>query len=188
MRGPLTKILQHVLLVMGSLALLALIVEIVLSLAATTHGSTPVRVVQVKAGPYPLTISLYKDPVDAGFALPFSIAPQKGIHDKLQFDVTTIPGRGVDATPVHASLLPDISGGVQGTAEITVRGTWLLHVVVTGSQGKSMVEIPIRAVAPLAIPLWSGWLVGSVPTCALLCFLLLQRSKKRMPGRSYSLS
>lgn len=187
MRGPLTKILQRVLLVMGSLALLALIVEIVLSLAATTHGSTPVRVVQAKAGPYPLTISLYKDPVDAGFALPFSIAPQKGARGTLQFDVTTIPGRGVDATPVHASLSPD-AGGVQGTAEITVRGTWLLHVVVTGTQGKAMVNVPIRAVAPLAIPPWSGWLVGSVPACALLCFLLLQRSKKRMPDRSYSLS
>jgi hypothetical protein len=66
----------------------------------------------------------------------------------LQLDVTTIPTHGVDATPIHASLSPVANGVVQGTAEITVQGAWLLHINVTGPQGKAMVEVPIRAVAP----------------------------------------
>ncbi len=188
MSGSLTKILQRVLLVVGVVALLALIAEIALSITATTHGSTPVRVVQVKAGPYPLTVSLYKDPANAGFALPFAVAPQQGTQGALQLDVTTIPTRGVDATPIHASLSPAANGVVQGTAEITVQGAWLLHINVTGPQGKAMVEVPIRAVAPPPIPQWSGWLIGAVPLYGLLCFLLLQRRKNQQPEQSYSLS
>jgi hypothetical protein len=187
MADTLTKILQRVLLVAGVVALLALIAEITFSIAATTHGSTPARVVQVNAGPYPLAVSLYKDPANAGFALPFAIAPQKGVQGALQFDVNSIPARGVDAVPVHASLSPAANGVVQGTAEITVQGTWLLHINVTGPQGKAMVEVPIRAVAPPPIPLWSGWLIGAIPLYGLLGFLLLQRGKKQQ-GSSYSLS
>lgn len=186
MSNSLTKILQRLLLVVGVVALFALIAEIALSVAATTHGSTPVRVVQIKAGPYPLTVSLYKDPANAGFALPFTIAPQSGTQGALQFDVNSVPARGVDAVPVHASLSPATNGVVQGTAEITVQGTWLLHINVTGPQGKATVDLPIRAVAPPPIPLWSGWLIGAVPLYGLFGFLLLLRARKRQPTRSYS--
>jgi hypothetical protein len=188
MSVSLTKVLQRVLLVVGVVALLALLAEVALSIAATTHGSTPARVVQIKAGPYPLTVSLYKDPANAGFALPFAVASQRGTQGMLQFDVTTIPARGVDATPVHASLSPAVNGVVQGTAEITVHGTWILHINVTGPQGKAMAEVPIQVVAPPAIPQWFGWLIGTVPLYGLLGFLLLQRNRKQYPTNSYSLS
>ena len=59
------KPFQFLLLACGVLALLAVGGEIIYSIAATTHGSTPARVVQVQAGPYPLTVSLYTSPAHA---------------------------------------------------------------------------------------------------------------------------
>ncbi len=173
------KLWQSALLALGVVALVALIVEIALSVTATTHGNTPVRVMQVTAGPYVLNVSLYKDPADAGFALPFAIAPRTAIAGSLSYDVMSIPALGVDATPIHASLTPDasITNGVQGSAEITVQGLWSLHIVVTGPAGQGVADAPLEATAPPAIPLWLGWLVGAIPVYALLVFLLMQRGK-----------
>ena len=127
--------LQRMLLAVGIVALIALVVEIGLYMEATTHGSTPKRVVHVTAGPYPLTISLYDDPANAGFALPFAIAPQQPVSGLLTFNVSSIPGKEVHATSVRASIGPDpnVPGGIQGDAEITVQGPWMLHIVVDGT-------------------------------------------------------
>jgi hypothetical protein len=173
-----SRLFQRLLLVIGVVALLVLLAEMGLSFAATQHGSAPVRVMHVKAGPYPLTVSLYTYPANAGFALPFAIAPQQTLP--LTFDATTVPGKGVDATPVHASLSPDanVRNGVQGTAEITVQGLWLLQVSVDGPAGHGTVAIPIEATAPPAIPQWLGWTIGFVPLSGLLVFLLVQRGRK----------
>src|SRR5579859_5112786 len=101
------KMLQRLLLVVGVLALIALLTEITLSVGATMHGNTPARVVHVVAGPYHLQVSLYKDPANAGFALPFAIAPEQPVQGTLTYDVTSLPSEGISATPVHASLSPD---------------------------------------------------------------------------------
>ena len=85
------KPFQFLLLAFGVIALLAVGGEIIYSIAATTHGSTPARVVQVQAGPYPLTISLYTYPAHASYALPFAIAPQNSTNGKRTYDVTSIP-------------------------------------------------------------------------------------------------
>jgi len=85
------KPFQFLLLACGVIALLAVGGEILYSIAATTHGSTPVRVVQVQAGPYPLTVSLYTYPAHASYALPFAIAPHRSISGALTYDVTSIP-------------------------------------------------------------------------------------------------
>ena len=175
------KIVQRLLLLAGVLALVVLIVEISLSIAATTHGSRPARVVRVNAGPYPLVVNLYKYPANAGFALPFAIAPQTPIHGALSYDVNSLPGDGVDATPVHASFSADpaTGNGIQGNAEITVRGPWILQITVNGPAGSGVVDVPITATAPPAIPEWFGWLIGFIPLYGLLIFLFMQRGKKR---------
>lgn len=170
-----SKILQRVLLAVGVVAVLVLLVEMGLSIAATLPGSSPARVVQVKAGPYPLTVSLYKDPANAGYALPFTISSPQA--KALTFDASTVPDEGVDATPVHASLTAT-PNGAQGTAEITVQGAWTLEVDVNGPAGSGTALVPINATAPPAIPLWLGWLIGLIPLYGLLLFLLLQRNRK----------
>jgi hypothetical protein len=175
------KPFQFLLLAVGVIALLVVIGEATYSITATTHGSTPVRVVQVQAGPYPLTVSLYTYPAHASYALPFAIAPRRAIHGSLTYDVTSIPNRlDVPATPVRASLSPDpkVPGGVQGAAEITVQGTWALDIVVAGSAGRGEASIPITATAPPALPTWLGWVIGFIPLYGLFVFLLLQRGRK----------
>jgi hypothetical protein len=177
------KVLQRILLVVGVIALLAVLGEIAFSIAATIHGNTPVRVVHVNAGPYPLTVSLYKDPANAGYALPFAIAPQQPVSGVLTYDVSSLPHTIVPATPVRASLSPDsnVTNGVQGTAEITVQGTWILQIAVNGPAGPGEVEVPVIATAPPAIPDWTGWLVGLIPLYGVFAFLMTQRDRKEQP-------
>src|SRR5437868_13100187 len=101
-----SKVFQRILLVIGIVAFIALLVEIGLSIGATMHGNTPARVIHAPAGPYQLTVSLYKDPANAGFALPFAIAHQQPTRGPHTFSVTPEPNYGVDATPIRASLSP----------------------------------------------------------------------------------
>ena len=175
-----SRLFQRLLLAIGVVALLILLAEMGASLAATQHGPTPARVAHVHAGSYPLTVSLYTYPANAGFALPFAIAAQQPQTRALTFDATSVPGKGVDATPVHASLSPDahVRNGVQGTAEITVQGPWLLQVSVDGPAGHATVAVPLEATAPPPIPQWLGWTIGLIPLFGLLAFLLIQRSRK----------
>ncbi len=169
------KAFQLVLLGAGIIGTLALGAMITFSLLATMHSSTPARVQQVTAGPYQLKVSLYNDPANAGFALPFAIAPQSSIHDGLTYTVVTVPGQGVSATPVRASLSPDanVPGGVQGEAEIPVSGSWTLHIDVDGPQGHGSTIVPITATAPPAVPSWLGWLVGLLPFYTIIALLVI---------------
>ena len=171
------KFLQYLLLIVGVIALIAVLVDLGVSIAATTHGNTPVRVVHVTAGPYPLTLNLYKDPADAGYALPFAITPQT--QNALTYNVTSVPAKGIHATPVRAGLTPDGHNGINGAAEIPVQGIWTLHILVNGAAGPGTVDVPITAVAPPAIPLWLGWLIGLIPIYGLLAFLLSQRRRNK---------
>src|SRR5947209_10441285 len=157
------KPFQFLLLAFGVIALLAVGGEIMYSIAATTHGSTPARVVQVQAGPYPLTVSLYTYPAHASYALPFAIAPRHSIGGTLTYDVTSIPDESdVPATPVRASLSPDpnVHNGVQGDAEITVKGLWSVAIIVTGSAGGAEADGAITATASPSIPTWRCWCIG----------------------------
>ncbi len=169
------KAFQLGLLVAGIIGTLALGAMITLSLLATMHSSTPARVQQVTAGPYQLKVSLYADPANAGFALPFAIAPQQPLHGGLTYTVVSVPGQGVKATPVKASLSPDanVPGGVQGEAEIPVSGSWTLQIAVDGPQGHGSTIVPITATAPPAVPGWLGWLVGLLPFYTIIALLVI---------------
>jgi len=175
------KPFQFLLLAVGVIILLVVGGEIIYSIAATTHGSTPERVMQVQAGPCPLTFSLYTYPAHSSYALPFAIAPLRSTSGTMSYTVTSIPDPSdVPATPVRASLSadPSVRNGVQGAAEITVQGTWALDIVVTGSAGQGEASVPIIATAPPAMPTWLGWTIGYIPLYGLLVFLLSQRGRK----------
>ena len=176
------KLLQRILLVIGVLALVVLIIELVISIASTTHGNTPKRVVHVMDGPYALTVNLYDYPANAGFTLPFSIQAQPA--EQITYSVFSIPTGDIPATPVRASIGPDANhvGGIQGDAEITVQGPWVLRIAVQGSAGSGTVDVPIVATAPPAIPLWLGWFIGAIPLIILILFLVMQgRGRKHTP-------
>jgi len=171
---------QRLLFAVGLVALAAVLIEIGFTVAATTHGSQPARVVQVDAGPYPLRVSLYTDPARAGFAVPFAIAPV-GQPGGLTFAVTSRPGPGVSATKVNDGVAADASvpGGVQGAAEVPVQGTWFLDIAVDGPLGRATTDVRFEATAPPAIPEWLGWIIGFVPFYGLIGFLALQRPRRR---------
>jgi len=179
--------LQKVLLAAGVLALILLLVAIGALLVATQRGSTPARVAQVTAGPYRFTVSLYDDPARAGLALPFTIAPQGAASGSWIYQVTSVPegkrmpggeilmnGQRV-ATPIKDSVSPDpqLAGGVQGAAEISVQGPWNLSVVVDGPAGQQTFDVPVTATALPAIPTWLAWALGFIPVYGIVIFLAI---------------
>ncbi|HET8841460.1 MAG TPA: hypothetical protein VFN35_08330 [Ktedonobacteraceae bacterium] len=172
--------LQKCLLGLSVIALIFLLVEIAISLAATQHGQTPARVDTITAGPYRFKVSLYNNPARAGFTLPFAIAPQGQTAGRWTYDVTSVPDGTLSANPVRDSVSadPQIPGGIQGVAEITVQGSWNLQVVVVGPAGQQTFAVPVTAVTLPPIPTWLGWLLGFVPVYGITVFLFLQRRKK----------
>ena len=168
------KLLQRFLLLLGVLALLAVLVDIGVSIAATVPVSTPARVLHVLAGPYPLKVSLYRYPANAGYALPIAIEAEPATSGALQFAVSSLPGKGVDATPVQGSFSSTGPASIRGVVEITVQGLWNLHIIVNGPAGQGVVDVPILATVPPVLPAWSGWLLGLAPLFGLLIFLLIQ--------------
>lgn len=174
---------QRALVGVAALALVILLVAIGMQIAATQPASTPARVVSVSAGPYPLSVSLSKDPADAGYTLPFAIAPAHPIAGTLRYTVTSIPDEGVDATPVNGAVTPDpkTPNRVTGTVEITVQGAWSLRVVVDGPSGSGAADVPITAKAPPPLPGWVAWPIGLIPVIGLALFFYTQRRARREP-------
>lgn len=180
------KWVQRFLLVFGVVGLIFIGYEIYIAVSSTMHGSTADKVIQVNAGPYPLTVNLYKYPPQAGFAMPFAVAPQQPVDGTLTYSITTYPHTDEAATPIRASFTPDsnVRNGIQGEAEITVQGLWDMEITVNGPQGPGTTTVPLDVVVPLAIPLWLGWLVGLIPLYGLLALLLFQRSKKNRQAQN----
>jgi hypothetical protein len=174
MSKALPKLLQRVLLVVGLLALAVLLIELWISISATTHGNTPKRVIHTMAGPYALTVNFYDYPANAGFTLPFSVQAQSA--EQLTYSVFSVPTGPIPATSVRASIGPDANhlGAIQGDAEVTVKGPWLLRITVNGPSGQGIANVPFTATAPPAIPSWLGWFIGSIPILILLLFLVMQ--------------
>lgn len=184
--------LQRILLVAGVLALLVVLIDLAISIAATIPGSTPARVDHVTAGPYQLTVNLYRDPADAGYGLPFAIAPAHAANGTLTFHVSSLPGQSVDATAIRATFSadPQVRNGIRGAAEITVKGPWTLQIQVDGAAGKGIVTIPITAVALPPVPVWLGWTIGFVPFYVLCVFFAMQLShdkKTEQTGTEHTL-
>ena len=174
-------VLQRVLLIVGVVGLLVVLIDLGISIAATYPSATPARVDHVTAGPYHLTVNLYTNPANAGYALAFAVAPTQAVDGSLTYQTSSLPGRGVDATPIRATFHtdPNVRNGIQGAAEITVKGPWTLHITVNGSAGQGVADIPITAVALPAIPVWLGWTLGFIPFYVLCVFFLMQLSRDK---------
>jgi len=131
--------LQRLLLILGVVGLLVVLIDLGISIAATYPGTTPARVDRVTAGPYHLTVDLYSNPANAGYALAFAVAPTQAVNGSLTYRAFSLPGKGVDATPIRATFHtdPNVRNGIQGAAEITVRGPWTLQVTANGPASHS---------------------------------------------------
>src|SRR5258708_6404595 len=177
--------LQRILLIVGVIALVIVLIDGTYSIAATIPGKTPVRVDHVTAGPYHLAVSMYTYPANAGFALPFAIAPEQAIDGSVCFYIEALPAPGVDANPVRASFSadPKVRNGVQGAAEITVKGPWTLQIQVDGPAGQGVANVPVTATALPPIPTWLGWFLGFIPFDVLITFFLVKYfiKQKRAP-------
>ena len=149
-------------------------------LASTIHGA-PVRFVDTTAGPYSIKVTFYNNPINAGDAIPFAIAPAGSTSGPLQYTVTATPGPGVSGTLTQSDLSSGQSTpyGTPGSITFVTRGKWTLHIVVNGSAGMGRADIPIVAVAPQAIPSWLAWNIGFLPVYGLLVFWLIQIGRKR---------
>ncbi len=174
-------LLQRLFLLLGVVGLAVVLIDLGISIAATFPSATPARVDHVTAGPYHLTVSLYNNPANAGYALAFAVAPTQAVDGVLTYQTSSLPGRGVDATPIRATFHadPNVRNGIQGAAEITVKGPWTLHVTVNGVVGQGVANIPITAVALPPIPVWLGWTIGFVPFYVLAVFFVMQLSRDK---------
>jgi hypothetical protein len=183
--GVTSRWAQRALAVVAALALVGLLFAIGLQVAATQPGSKPAKVVSAQAGAYPLSVSLYKDPADAGYALPFAVAPSHSVAGPLTYSVTAIPNRslGVDATQVSGIISrdPHVANGVTGTVEITVQGPWDLQITVDGPAGHGIAFVPITAKPAVVIPTWIAWPIGLLPAIGLALFFLAQRRRSAEP-------
>ena len=179
-------VLQRMLLIIGVVGLAVVLVDLVISIAATFPGTTPARVDHVTAGPYHLAVSLYTNPANAGYALAFAVAPTQAVDGSLTYHTSSLPGKGVDATPIRATFHadPNVRNGIQGAAEITVKGPWTLQVTVNGAAGQGVANIPITAVALPPIPVWLGWTIGFVPFYVLCVFFVMQLSHDKKPEQT----
>ena len=177
--------LQRILLLAGVIALVIVLIDGVYSIVATIPGSTPVRVDHVTAGPYHLAVSMYTYPANAGFALPFAIAPEQAVNGSLSYHIESVPGQHVDANPVRATFSadPKVRNGVQGAAEITVKGPWTLQIQVDGPAGQGVANVPVTATALPPMPTWLGWFLGFIPFYVLITFFLVKYfiKQKRAP-------
>ncbi len=180
---PMRRAWQWALLIIAALALGSVALAVAGQLAAAGQSGTPVRVVWVDSVPYPLVVRLYRDPAVAGYALPFAVAPQAPTSDHLTYSAVSLPGDGVDATEVRASLGADpaVPNGARGTAEITVRGPWTLMILVRGPAGVGAAYVPVRAVVAGGLPPALGWPVGLAPVVAMVAFLFA-RARRPAPA------
>src|SRR5947209_19539571 len=179
-------VLQRMLLIIGVVGLAVVLVDLVISIAATFPGTTPARVDHVTAGPYHLAVSLYTNPANAGYALAFAVAPTQAVNGSLTYHTYSLPGKGVDATPIRATFHadPNVRNGIQGAAEITVKGPWTLQVTVNGAAEQGVANIPIKAGAIPPMPVWLGWTIGFVPFYVLCVFFVMQLSRNKKPDQT----
>jgi len=144
-------------------------------LASTIHGA-PVRFINATAGPYPIKLALYNDPINAGDAIPFNIAVVSGTRGSLNYQVTASPGPSVPGSLAQGDVNAQQSTayGLPGSITLVTRGSWTLHIVITGPAGRGEAMILLTAVAPPPLPAWLAWNIGLLPVYGLLLFWLVQ--------------
>jgi hypothetical protein len=134
----------------------------------------------VMAGPYIIDIDLSQNPpvTDQPFeviVVPHDYSPQ------LSGQVIAKPGLGTDAVNLYTPLKPAVGqhSTLEGSLHVPVQGAWEIVVQLNGPQGHGSGSITITAAALGAIPVWLGWLIGTIPAMGFIWWLWHQRRYRR---------
>lgn len=163
------------------------VLAIFLLLILTAGGASPLETQVVRVGPYQLLLSFYSLP-RADQDLNMTI--ESATSDKqLQFTQAVLnPAPGTDGNVVKVQLTPD--GDTQGVYHVVmrppVRGTWLLHLIVSGATGSYTGNIPLDVQGPPAFPPWLGWSIGLLPLPFLIAFLWWQVRRHAIQHNVYA--
>jgi hypothetical protein len=160
-------------------ALLAMVLLCLSAISAAAQG--PIRSETRYAGAYTLRIDLYSDPAFTGRRLNFDVVVSASTADQLRsvtLTASAIPEAGTNASTVRATISRAGSSvaGFQGYVTPQVRGSYRLHVTISGPAGTNAVDLPLRVSAPTAIPVWFAWSIGLAPLLGLIGFGWGQRS------------
>ena len=160
-------------------ALLAMLLLCLPAISAAAQG--PIRSETRYAGAYMLRIDLYSDPAFTGRRLNFDVVVGASTTDQLRsvtLTASAIPEAGTNASSVRATIshAGESVGAFRGYVTTQVRGSYRLHVTISGPAGTNAVDLPLRVAAPTAIPIWFAWSIGLAPLLGLLLFGIRQRS------------
>ena len=153
-------------------------------LASVSAHEDAVRIEQLSAGPYLLSVQLNDDPAKVEQPLELTVQPLPGSAalDGATVTVTGVPGLGTDAMQTRETTMQPVSGepgSYTGQVSFPVRGAWDLEVGVSGPAGEKTASVPLIVAAPEAIPVWLGWLIGMSPLAGVVWFVWWNRGYLR---------
>lgn len=144
--------------------------------AQASNGPAFTRTLAV--GSYIVQVNLYQYPPITDQAVNVTVVPQESTL-RLTGHLDMLPGLGTDAVPLHSPLLPlNATNTLTGSIRMPVRGAWQIGVQLNGPRGTGKATFPIVVSAPGAIPIWLGWLIGSLPLL-FLAWLIWHQQRYR---------
>ncbi len=161
----------------GILVSLLSLISLAVVPAQVRASSTP-RTEMLKAGPYPIEVTLSLDPPEVEKPLNVTVVTR----DASQFSgyVMAVPGPGTDALLVRAPLTATkyASNTQVSVLHLPVRGVWQIVIDLDGPSGHGSASLDVIVSAPNAIPPWLGWLIGLSPLIGG-AWLIWQQQKYR---------
>ncbi len=160
-----------------TLALVACVAVLTSGVAQASNGPAFTRTLAV--GSYVVRVDLYQYPPVTDQAVQVAVVPQEStLH--LSGRITMLPGLGTDAVTLHAQLSPlNATSTLIGSIRMPVRGAWQINVQLMGLQGAGEASFPIVVSGPGAMPIWLGWLIGSLPLLCLAWIIWHQQRYRR---------
>lgn len=160
-----------------TLAVMMCVMMLTSRVAQANDGPALTRTLAV--GSYIVQVNLYQYPPITDQAVQVTVVPQESTL-RLSGRITMIPGLGTDAIPLHAQLSPlNATSSLTGNIRMPVRGAWQIAVQLDGPRGSGEASFPIVVSAPGAMPIWLGWLIGSLPLFCLAWIIWHQLRYRR---------
>ncbi|GAC1620987.1 MAG: hypothetical protein NVS4B7_12930 [Ktedonobacteraceae bacterium] len=160
-----------------TLTLMACVTMLTSEVAQASGGPALSRTLAV--GSYIVQVNLYQYPPITDQAVQVTVVPQESTL-RLSGRINMLPGLGTNAVPLHAQLSPlNSTSTLIGNIRMPVRGAWQISVQLAGPQGTNEASFPIVVAGPGAMPIWLGWLIGSLPLLCLAWIIWQQQRYRR---------